>query len=461
MMAADAERRFNILSTHLPVGVIMFGREAQILMCNPAALNLLGVTHDRLIGAAAFDSEWNVIHEDGTVFPLDSQPVAQAIRNRRQVGGIVIGIWRQLRNDRVWLEMHAIPILTDVGEVSEVICLFSDISERRRRRTIERRLEEAERELQEVPLAQAFPGGAAATLRLRDEIAEAARTLDDLPVLILGEPGTGKTLVAQTLHALSSRAAGRFEPVNCAGISATLFESEVFGHEKGSFTGATSSRAGRFELAHGGTLFLDEMGDLPLDQQAKLLVALQERSVRRVGGSADTAVDIAVIAATNHDLLRMVGEARFRADLYDRLNGFTIRVPPLRERGEDIEVLLNRFVRMASRRVHKTIRDVNADVLEAFRRYDWPGNVRQLDFVVRRMVGRAKDDQLAIDLVPQEILQAAKAGEAGPIEPPTNERIQEMLAAHEGNVRRTAERLRISRTRLYRLMEKHHITPRR
>jgi two-component system response regulator HydG len=281
-----------------------------------------------------------------------------------------------------------------------------------------------------------------------------------LPVLVLGEPGTGKTLVAQTLHSLSSRGAGRFEPVNCAGISATLFESELFGHERGAFTGAIASRPGRFELAHRGTLFLDEIGDLPLDQQAKILVALQERRVRRIGAKSDVAVDIAVIAATNQDIPRMVADARFRADLFDRLNGFTIRVPPLRDREGDLELLLQRFLRAAAHRARKKIGDVHPDVMAVLRRYHWPGNVRQLDFVVRRMVARARGETLTPDLLPAEVLTAKtrSVAEEAPPELPSKSRIEAALAAHDGNVRRTAEHLRISRTRLYRLMAKHRIT---
>jgi transcriptional regulator with GAF, ATPase, and Fis domain len=296
---------------------------------------------------------------------------------------------------------------------------------------------------------------------LRSEIQEAAHALDDLPVLILGEPGTGKTLVARTLHDISSRRAGRFESVDCSSISPSLFESEVFGHEKGAFTGAITSLPGRFELAHRGTLFLDEVGDFPMEQQPKLLVALQEHRVRRLGAKSDVTVDIAVIAATNHDLPRMVAEGRFRADLYDRINGVTIHVPPLRDRPDDLGVLVDQFARAAAERRDMTILDVDSEILAIFRVFDWPGNVRQLYQVVQRMVGRAKGNRLTIDLVPEHIRtpHPRTSGRAGEAVMLSKERIEVALAEHEGNVRRTAASLGLSRSRLYRLMEKYRITP--
>jgi formate hydrogenlyase transcriptional activator len=208
----------------------------------------------------------------------------------------------------------------------------------------------------------------------------------DATVLILGETGTGKELVARAIHDLSHRSRGSFVKVNCAAIPATLLESELFGHEKGAFTGAAGQRIGRFELAHQGTLFLDEIGEMPLELQPKLLRAIQDHEFERVGGNRTIRSDIRLVAATNRDLKAMVEENRFRADLYYRLHVFPINVPPLRERPEDIPLLTRFFVQKHASRMNRRIERIPAAVMEALARYDWPGNIRELQNVIERSV---------------------------------------------------------------------------
>ena len=220
----------------------------------------------------------------------------------------------------------------------------------------------------------------------------------DATVLIGGETGTGKELIARAIHMHSDRRRRPFVKVNCASIPAELLESELFGHERGSFTGAIAQRIGRFEAAHGGTLFLDEVGELPLHLQSKLLRAVQEQEFERVGGSRTIEVDVRIVAATNRDLKAMVEENRFRADLYYRLAVFPVNVPPLRERHEDIPLLARYFVRKHAARMDRNIESIPTYALEALMNYDWPGNIRELQNVIERSVVLSNGPELHVAL---------------------------------------------------------------
>jgi formate hydrogenlyase transcriptional activator len=208
----------------------------------------------------------------------------------------------------------------------------------------------------------------------------------DATVLIYGETGTGKELIARAVHNLSSRKANAFVKLNCAAIPTGLLESELFGHERGAFTGAISLRIGRFELAHKGTMFLDEIGEIPLELQPKLLRVLQEREFERLGSARTLRTDARLIAATNQVLKLMVDERKFRSDLYYRLNVFPIRLPALRERTEDIPLLVQHFVQEFSRRNHRVFDGIASETMEALIRYPWPGNIRELQNVIERAV---------------------------------------------------------------------------
>ena len=224
----------------------------------------------------------------------------------------------------------------------------------------------------------------AAMAEVRRLVGEVAPTVAN--VLIYGESGTGKELVARTIHLLSPRGGGSFVPVNCAAIPETLLESELFGHEKGAFTGAHQARRGKFELAQGGTIFLDEIGEMPLQLQAKLLRVLQERTFERVGGAREIRADVRVIAATNRHLATEVANRSFREDLYYRLNVFPITLPPLRERTDAIPLLTDHFIRRFSRQTGKKIDGIDRAALNALAAYGWPGNVRELQNTMERAV---------------------------------------------------------------------------
>jgi formate hydrogenlyase transcriptional activator len=208
----------------------------------------------------------------------------------------------------------------------------------------------------------------------------------DSTVLIFGETGTGKELVARAIHNLSSRQSNSFVKLNCAAIPTGLLESELFGHERGAFTGAIAQRIGRFELANRGTVFLDEVGEIPLELQPKLLRVLQEREFERLGSTRTLTTDARLIAATNRDLATMVQEQKFRSDLFYRLNVFPVRVPSLRERPEDIPLLVRHFVEQCARRMNKKIETISTETLKQMRRYHWPGNIRELQNVIERAV---------------------------------------------------------------------------
>jgi DNA-binding NtrC family response regulator len=225
-------------------------------------------------------------------------------------------------------------------------------------------------------------GGSAALRRVREQIEQVAPA--DSTVLVEGETGTGKELVARAIHARSGRRERPLITLNCAALPRELVESELFGHEKGAFTGALQQRRGRFELADGGTLFLDEVGELPPDAQAKLLRVLQEREFERVGGARTLRVDVRIVAATNRDLRAEAGTGRFRADLYFRLAVFPIVLPPLRERRDDVPELLRHFVARTARRLGRTVEGVSPAFVERARAYDWPGNIRELENLVER-----------------------------------------------------------------------------
>jgi transcriptional regulator with GAF, ATPase, and Fis domain len=277
----------------------------------------------------------------------------------------------------------------------------------------------------------------------------------DATVLIQGETGTGKELLARAIHRLSARSERTFIKLNCAAIPAGLIESELFGHEKGAFTGAIARKMGRLELAHEGTLFLDEVGELPLDLQPKLLRALQEREIERLGGSRPISVNIRLIAATNRDLAEMVTQREFRSDLYYRLKVFPIFAPPLRDRAGDIPVLVRHFVSSHSRRMGKAIESIPEETMQALCRWPWPGNIRELENFLERAVILTRGSVLYVPLAELETKVAEEEAEFE-LENPTlhaaeREHILRVLRETKGQIGGSdgaAERLGLKRTTL-------------
>jgi two-component system NtrC family response regulator len=279
----------------------------------------------------------------------------------------------------------------------------------------------------------------------------------DAPVLIAGESGTGKELAARAIHRLGAQGEGPFVAINCGAIPENLLESELFGHEKGAFTGAHAQRKGRIELAHGGTLFLDEIGELPLPLQVKLLRVLQEHTLQRVGGRQDVVVDARVISATNRDLKAAVEAGRFRDDLYYRVAVVNLPLPPLRDRGEDVFLLARVFLEREAGRAKRKIAGFAPDALRAIEAHTWPGNVRELENRVRRAVVMADGPlvspaDLELESVASDTPKSRGLREMR--ESVERETVRKALARNGGNVSQTAAELGISRPTLYGLMEK-------
>jgi DNA-binding NtrC family response regulator len=302
-----------------------------------------------------------------------------------------------------------------------------------------------------------------------DIIRQAAPT--SATILIQGESGTGKELVAHAIHRLSTRVKGPFVAVHCAALAPTLLESELFGHEKGSFTGATDRRIGRFEMADTGTLFLDEVSEVDLGVQTKLLRVLEERKFERVGGRATVEVDIRLITATNRDLKKLADEGRFRQDLFFRLDVVTITVPPLRERMEDVPLLCRAMLREFAAKDNREVRDLTPEALNVLMQYAWPGNVRELRNTIERMVVLSRGDRLTLRDVPPAIrtaveskglpagiaLPPAPGGAVRPLEETEKIMILNALRKCDGNKSRAAQELGISRRTLHRKLNQYKV----
>lgn len=338
-----------------------------------------------------------------------------------------------------------------------------------------RTLEEENRELKEALFKEKFEQGQ--LLAESEKMKSIMKTVEQIAassatVLIEGESGTGKELIAHRIHELSPRSQKPFVAVHCAALTESLLASELFGHEKGAFTGASERKVGRFERAHNGTLFLDEVGEISAETQVKLLRVLQEREFERVGGSKTIRVDVRLICATNKNLLEEVRAGRFREDLYYRLNVIYLKVPALRERRSDIPVLAKSFLDHFSRLNSKKIRAIEPEAMESLQNYNWPGNVRELKNIMERMVVLAQGESLSLAHIPEDVRQGRSsagsqgpaAGAVSPVLPPTaqledmeKEFIRTKLQEAHGNKSLAAKKLGISRRTLYRKIEAYRL----
>jgi two-component system response regulator HydG len=285
---------------------------------------------------------------------------------------------------------------------------------------------------------------------------------EDCNVLILGESGCGKDLIARAIHYDGPRSARPFVPVDCGAIHATLLESELFGHEKGAFTGAHAAKRGLFETAAGGSIFLDEIGEISLELQPALLRAIEEKEVRPVGGTKYRPVDVRIIAATNRPLDEMVIEGKFRRDLFYRLNVVAVRVPPLRERKDDVPLLVRHFLeKRASRGTGRKVTGISPEALHLLQRHDWPGNVRELEHTIDRACTLGNTERIESEDLTPSILEALRARAVAPgqsIQEMEVSAIRRLLDEHKGDTARVAEVLGFDRSTLYRKLKRYGIT---
>lgn len=388
------KRRLEQILEAAGEGIYGLNMKGEATFVNPAAVAMTGWEADETIGGSIHYKHHHS-HADGKHYPQEECPIYAAIRDG-EVHHVDHEVFWRKDGSCFPVEYTSTPMY-DEGALSGAVVVFKDISERKEAERkllkafqeveqLKERLQEQnvylQEEIREDHNFGEILGKSAAVLQLLQQVQQVAST--DATVLILGESGTGKELIARAIHQNSVRSDKPLVKINCGAISAGLVESELFGHEKGAFTGAVGQRKGRFELADGGTLFLDEVGELPLDTQVKLLRALQEQEFERVGSSQPIRVDVRIIAATNRDLTELVRKGTFRQDLYYRLNVFPLSLPPLRERAADIPLLVQHFVHQASRKFGKSLDGVSNEGMLALQKYPWPGNIRELQNVIER-----------------------------------------------------------------------------
>src|ERR1700730_3316928 len=372
------EEELRRMTDAIPQTIIVFNPDGKVIYANRVALEYTGLSLDEVL---ADDFRARVFHPDDVRRLREEHHKALSSSVPFENEQRALGKDGKYR----WFLIRYNPLLDESGQVIRWYATGTDIDDRKRAEDRMRNETVALREeIVRSSMFEEIVGSSEALRKVLEQVSRVAPT--DSTVLIQGETGTGKELIARAIHNRSNRANRAFIRVNCAAIPPSLIASELFGHEKGSFTGATQRRLGRFESADGGTIFLDEVADLPPETQVALLRVLQEREFERVGGSQTVSVDVRVIAATNRDLTTSLAEGTFRQDLFYRLNGFPIRLPALRERFSDIPLLVGYLIDRYAKKLGKKIRNIDKKTIEFFHAYDWPGNIRELQNVVERAV---------------------------------------------------------------------------
>jgi PAS domain S-box-containing protein len=427
------ERMLSRIIASASDGIVSYEEDGTLLVFNPAAERILRCPAEQALGTPV----WRFATEEGAAIVGRAFERLRADPNLLIFAGEADGV-RALRADGTTFVQEASLSRAEIDGRPVYTVIFRDVEERRSSGLAldALRLQNAylREELERIYPFEEIVGRSPTLGRVLEDVARVAGT--DASVLIRGETGTGKELVARAIHAQSRRRDRALVKVNCTALPPGLVESELFGHEKGAFTGASERRVGRFELASGGTIFLDEVGEIPLEVQAKLLRVLQERELERVGGEETIRVDVRVIAATNRDLEKGVAEGTFREDLFYRLNVFPIAVPSLRERADDIPLLAQYFTTRAAAKLGKRITGIAPETLARMAAYPWPGNVRELENVIERAAILAPGPVL--EIAPETLGGAApRSARAEPREAPPDASLAEVERAHIAAVLRS------------------------
>jgi len=437
---------FQSIVFSMAEGVIFLDENDIIRICNPAAETIRRVRAERIIGRSIY-----AIHN-----PAMHERIGELLASLKS--GAVASSSRIIQAQKRWFENSYAAIRDGDGNYLGTLLISRDITEKKRLAEENLHLKQAGGEVETLLVAHS------PAMQKVVEMIETVATLDST-VLVTGENGTGKERVVELLHQQSDRRERPLVRVNCAALPETLIESELFGHVRGAFTGAVSDRKGKFELAHGGTLFLDEIGELPLTSQAKLLRAIQERSIQPVGGRNEIRVDVRIVAASNRDLVAEVQAGRFREDLYYRLNVITIALPPLRERRDDVIPLASHFLDHFCSEMRRSRKSLSPEVRARLLACPWPGNVRQLRHALERAVALGKGSVLGVADLPDDLcggdtLESVSVVAGGvtlreAMESCERDLIRRTLVAQDGRKGEAAKRLGISRKNLWEKMARH------
>ena len=442
-MLREKERSEAIVNS-IADGVITVSKDLRITSFNKSAENVTGFSAREVIGKPCRSIFRSAACEEGC-------PVVETIRTGAPATGVEVEILSK-DGSRIPVSMNTALLRDENGVVVGAVESFRDLS----------RVRKLTEELRGLYSFRNIIGRSPQIQQVFNLIRSVAAT--NVTVLVQGETGTGKELVARAVHYESARGNARFVAVSCAALPETLLESELFGHVKGAFTGATSDRKGRFDMADGGTLFLDEIAEIGYDTQAKLLRVLESREFERVGDSATRRVDVRLICATNKNLRDLIAEERFREDLYYRINVVTIDLPPLRERSGDIPLLIHHFVEKLSKETGKTVTGISPDAMDLLVDYTWPGNVREMENAIGHAFVHCRGGAILPEHLPQDITRGvphithAALASFGSVCDMEKVLIQESLKQAGGNRTLAARKLGMSRTSLWRKMKKYGLS---
>ncbi len=396
----ESEQRYRDLFEEAPIAYVFEDTETRFVHANRAAMNLLGLKPEEVAGTVGM----SLVAPDPAVRERINDAFAD-IQQGQERGLPELELRRKDDGRPIWVQFWSRPEPDGKHTRTMIIDITAQVLAEREKARLQQQNQYLQDEIKASSNFEEIIGRSSTLAAVLEQVRAVGPT--DASVLIHGETGTGKELIARAIHSSGRRKDKPLIKVNCAALPAGLIESELFGHEKGAFTGALSRRVGRFELADGGTIFLDEIGELPLEMQAKLLRVLQERELDRIGGTKPVRIDVRIIAATNRDLAKMVAEKEFRDDLYYRLNVFPIQLPPLRERQEDIPLLAYYYLTRFATRLGKPARQIHPDTLERLQSYAWPGNIRELENVLERAVILCRGEEL--DIPPAHLVSSLAA----------------------------------------------------